>query len=138
MKSNTPVALVALIAAVAGAAFSPAALAQSGEQLSSPDYSPAYIQLKSLRTRADVHAEAVAAARNDRVWSGEQNEVPYIAKFVSKTTRAEVAAAAREANRLGRIGYNGEAQPAPAADTPQRAIVLAGVRAAPSTLVAAH
>jgi hypothetical protein len=125
MKSPAHVALIALIAAAAGAVFSPAALAQSGEQLSSPDYSPAYSQLKSQRTRAEVHAEAVAAVRNDRVWSGEQNEVPYIAKFVSEKSRAEVAAAAREANRLGRTGYNGEAQPATPAVAPQRTVIFA-------------
>ena len=109
MKSNINVAIVALAAAVSGAVFSPEVQAQaqmvSGEQLSSPDYR----HLKSLRSRAEVQAEAVAARRVPGAWSGEdQASFAPTERFVSNKSRQEVAAETLQAIRLGQVSYSGE------------------------------
>lgn len=116
-KSTTYLALVSLVAAVSGAIFTPAAQAQSGEQLSSPDYR----HLQSLRSRADVQAEAVAANRAGLLgWSGYQTAIPFNNRFASTKTRAEVAAETLEAVRQGLVSYSGEYEPVVASAGPTR------------------
>jgi hypothetical protein len=107
MKSIN-VVLASLVAAVAGATLSPAVQAQSGEQLSSPDYRDA----KSLRTREEVRTEAVQATNGAKVWSAETGDSYQGISFVSTKTRDEVAADAREASRDALRDLNGEAGPA--------------------------
>ena len=129
MKSTINFALVALAAAVSGAVFTPAAQAQSGEQLSSPDYS----LVTSSRSRAEVHAEAVAANRARSGWSNYQATIP-TTRFTSTKTRQQVAAETLEAIRLGQVSHSGEYQPTSVAARPDPAAVartLAARRDAP-------
>ena len=129
MKSTINFALVALAAAVSGAVFTPAAQAQSGEQLSSPDYS----LVTSSRSRAEVHAEAVAANRARSGWSNYQATIP-TPRFTSTKTRQQVAAETLEAIRLGQVSYSGEYEPASGAARTDPAAVaraLAARRDAP-------
>jgi hypothetical protein len=132
MKSTIKLSLVALAAAVSGAVFTPAAQAQapvlSGEQLSAPDYS----HLKSLRSRAEVRAEAVAANRARSTWSGEYPASFASADlFVSTKTRQQVATETLEAIRLGQVSYSGEHGPAVSSHEPLASATnrLAAVRA---------
>lgn len=107
-STTTTLALVSLVAAVSGAIFTPAALAQSGEQQSSPDYR----HLQSLRSRAEVQAEAAAANRSGLLgWSGYQTAIPFDNRFASTKSRADVAAETAEAVRQGLVAHSGEYGP---------------------------
>jgi hypothetical protein len=134
-KSTTTLALVSLVAAVSGAIFTPAAQAQSGEQLSSPDYS----HLQSLRSRADVQAEAVAANRSGLLgWSGYQTAIPFNNRFVSTKSRADVAAETAEAIRQGLVAHSGEYGPAISAAEVTRAERARHARASTATALRAE
>jgi hypothetical protein len=101
MKSVLKFVLASLSAAAAGVLFAPAAQAQSGEQQSSPTYT----HKPSLRLRAEVHAEAVLAARTNSWWSAEDNAASVRFQPGESKTRAQVAAEAREAISLGRARF---------------------------------
>lgn len=120
-KLHTLAAVVALAAGFASPAFA---------QEATPDHFDAVV---STASRDAVRADAIAAAKAGLIERGEASVDR--SHFVSVKTRAQVTAEAREAVRLGVVGF-GEG-PAPRV-TPAQAesIRMAGLRALSSTLAA--
>jgi hypothetical protein len=90
----------------------------------------------SLRSRADVNAEAVVAVREGRIARGDQTfvEAPV---FVASRTRAEVKAETLAAIRLGLIPH-GELASRDATPAENEQIRLAGERARTVNTLAAR
>lgn len=120
-KLTTLTALVAIAAAFAAPAFA---------QEANPD---TFAAVHSVASRDAVRADAIDALRAGTLERGEASVERHV--FVSAKSRAQVAAEAAEAQRLGLIGH-GEG-PAPVATPAQaRLIRMAGLQAV-STAVAA-
>lgn len=97
-----------------------------------PWHNAPFVQ-QSNTTRAAVSAAAVVARSNHMLDVGEAGLMP--AAFVATKTRTQVVAEAREARRLGLVGY-GEASAPTATPAQLRMIADAGLRARGDTAVA--
>jgi hypothetical protein len=122
MKTQRHLIVLAALAAFAGGAF-----AHSGE--ATPDYPQPYT---STLTRAEVHAQAIAAAKAGQIVRGEASYV-MAQSFESGTTRDEVRAEAIEARRLGLVA-DGEMPVRDATAAELEQIRMAGERARTASL----
>jgi Domain of unknown function (DUF4148) len=117
---NTPRSLIASSLVTVAALF---ATSGATAQEATPT---GFDQTVSVASRADVHAQAVAALRAGLIESGEASRSTF--ELQSTQTRAQVLAEAVEARRLGLLGH-GELSAPSATPAQAEQIRSAGLRA---------
>jgi hypothetical protein len=126
MNAKTLIA-TALLVSFAGVG---SALAQEATQ----DFQPS--SMLSTKSRAEVRAEFLQAQRAGTLQTRDYSEASAAPQAASSLTRAQVAAEAREALRLGATGSN-EADVRVASPVQQQLIRAAGMRALDRSLAQA-
>lgn len=124
---NAKSLFIAVTAAALLSAFGQAAVAEERD----PDYQANFV---STKTRAEVRTELVAARAAGLIRYGEAAQEPVLVTG-SSVSRAQVAAEAREAMRLGLFASHGDQTVVPTAEQLER-IRQAGLRAVSLQLVA--
>jgi hypothetical protein len=121
--------LSTLSAAVATAFIFVAAapIIQYGDRASLPDDS---VALPSAKSRAEVRAEAVRAARGAAIGGDGALDRALFADFQSTKSRAQVVAELRAAQRLGVLPQRGDAEPVVVTAAQAEEIRQAGLAAA--------